>query len=314
MNITDKIKNSKDVDLNNFPKGLVELYTQDGKNYAVPKDYDTIGLWYNKTLFDQAKVAYPDNTWDWNKLVEAAQKLTDPSKGIYGFLAGYDDQQGFWNSIYQNGGYVISPDKKKSGYDQPATKEAIQWWVDLSQKYKVSPTVQQFADTSGAQYFESGKAAMGCFGSWMVSEFKSNDYVKQNCDVAVIPHGKQKASIYNGLGNVAAAKTKHIEEVWKFLEFMGGKEANTLQAQKGAAIPAFKDCQQGWIDFSPGFNVKAYPSMIDYAVIYQNSKTAPKWQQSQQTILTKVLSKQLSVEDGCNQLAKEMNDFLATEK
>ncbi|MBU3113302.1 ABC transporter substrate-binding protein [Clostridium lacusfryxellense] len=314
MDITDKLKSSKDVDLNNFPKGLVELYKADGKNYGIPKDYDTIGLWYNKTMFDNAKIPYPDATWDWNKLVEVSKKLTDKSKGVYGFLAPYSDQEGFWNAIYQNKGYVTSPDKTKSGYDQAATKEAVQWWVDLSNKHKVSPTVQQFADTSTAQYLESGKVAMAYFGSWMVSEFKGNDYVKANCDVAVMPHQKGKATIYNGLGNVVGAKSKNAEESWKFLEFMGTKEANELQASNGSAIPAYKGTEKGWAEFSPEFNLKVYPEMLDYGVIYMNSKTAPKWQESQKTLITKILANQITVEEGCTTIAKEMNEFLATEK
>ncbi|MBC2580456.1 sugar ABC transporter substrate-binding protein [Clostridium sp. DJ247] len=314
LDITDKIKGSKDVQMDNFPKGLVDLYSVQGKNYSIPKDYDTIGLWYNKKMFDEKGIPYPDETWDWNKLVDVAQKLTDSSKGVYGYVAPEDGQQGFYPYVYQNGGYILSPDKKKSGYDQPATKETIQWFVDLSQKYKVSPTVQQLADTNYTQFFTSGKAAMAIFGSWMVSEFKANDYVRQNCNVAVIPHGKTKATIYNGLGNAASAKTKHPEEAWKFLEFMGTKEANEIQAQKAGVIPAYKGTEQGYVDANKEFNVKVYPEMLKYSVIYPNSETRPKWVQIEMEILTKVWAKQLTVEEGCNQLAKQMNDLLATEK
>ena len=140
MDITDKIKDSKDVDLNNFPKGLVDATVQDGKTYGLPKDYDTIGLWYNKALFDEAKIAYPDATWDWNKLQEVSKQLTNTSTGVYGFAAPADAQQGYYNFIYQNGGNVISEDKKKSGFDSAATKEAIQFDVDFSLKDKSSPT------------------------------------------------------------------------------------------------------------------------------------------------------------------------------
>ena len=81
--ITDQIK-ADGIDLGNYPKALVDLYTYEGQNYALPKDFDTIGLWYNKKLFDEANVPYPDETWDWNKLKEAAKKLTDEKKGIWG--------------------------------------------------------------------------------------------------------------------------------------------------------------------------------------------------------------------------------------
>lgn len=45
----------------------------DGKIYGVPKDKDTVGLVYNKEMFDAANVAYPDETWTWDTLVEASQ-------------------------------------------------------------------------------------------------------------------------------------------------------------------------------------------------------------------------------------------------
>lgn len=314
MDITDKIKNSKDMKMDNFPKDLVDLYTSKGKNYAIPKDYDTIALWYNKTMFDAKGIKYPDATWDWNKLLEAAQKLNDPANGVYGFLSPVDSQQNYYEFIFQNGGEVLSADKKKSGYDKPETKQAIQFAADFSQKYKVSPTVQQFADTSRDQYFESGKGAMAFFGSWMVSEFKANDYVAKNCDVAVLPVGKQKATMFNGLGNAISAKTKNADAAWKFVEYMGTKEANDIQAKSGAAIPAFKGTEQAWVDGNKQFNVKVYPEMLEYAHIFPNSETRSQWDAKETEIFSKVWSGDLSVEDGCNQMAKEMNDLLATEK
>ena len=76
LNLNDYIKDSSEIDLKNYPEGLNQIYNIDGAQYALPKDYDTIGLWYNKTMFDEAGLAYPDDTWDWAKLKEAAQKLT----------------------------------------------------------------------------------------------------------------------------------------------------------------------------------------------------------------------------------------------
>ncbi len=55
--LTEAIKKS---DINDsFPKNLIDNYVRDGKNYAVPKDFDTNALWYNKEMFDKAGVAYP---------------------------------------------------------------------------------------------------------------------------------------------------------------------------------------------------------------------------------------------------------------
>ncbi len=54
--LDEKIAEDK-VDLSAYPKALVDLYTVDGKHYGLPKDFDTVGLWYNKELFDAAGVA-----------------------------------------------------------------------------------------------------------------------------------------------------------------------------------------------------------------------------------------------------------------
>ncbi|MFQ9480465.1 MAG: extracellular solute-binding protein [Oscillospiraceae bacterium] len=45
--------------------------------YGVPKDKDTVCLVYNKEMFDQAGVAYPDENWTWDDLTEASQKIYD---------------------------------------------------------------------------------------------------------------------------------------------------------------------------------------------------------------------------------------------
>ena len=45
MDLTDKISSSDKIDMGNYYQGIVDLYQLDGKQYAVPKDIDTIALW-----------------------------------------------------------------------------------------------------------------------------------------------------------------------------------------------------------------------------------------------------------------------------
>lgn len=314
MDLTDKIKGSSIVSLDKFPKDLVKVYENDGKNYAIPKDFDTIGLWYNKQLFDEAGVAYPNENWTWSDLLNAAKKLTNPEKGIYGFGAPLDLQQGFDSFIFQNGGQVLSDDKTKSGFDTPAVKEAMQWYVDLSLKEKVSPNQQQFSENTYTAFFESGKTAMALFGSWMLSEFGANDYVAKNCDVTVLPQGKQRATLYNGLGNAVSANTPHKEEAWKFVEFLGSEEANKIQAESGVAIPAYQGTTDTWIKTQTKFNSKVYADMLAYAKINPYSKETDKWQTAEREALLKAFTGESSVSDACDDAAKKVNEILATEK
>ena len=63
LDLTDKVAQSSTVDMANYYQDIAELYQYDGKIYGIPKDYDTIGLWYNKTMFDEAEMEYPTSYW-----------------------------------------------------------------------------------------------------------------------------------------------------------------------------------------------------------------------------------------------------------
>lgn len=293
----------------NFPQDLVSLYELDGKNYAVPKDFDTIGVFYNKELFDQAGVAYPDGSWDWAQFVATAKKLT--KDGVYGIAAPLDAQQGYWNAIYQNDGYVIKD--KKSGYNMKASQEALQWWVDLSLKEKVSPTQLQFSETGSFEMFMSGKVAMITLGSWMVPGIEQNEEIASKIDVTYLPHGKSSASIYNGLGYSASANTKHPEEVIEFLKFCATKEANELQSKYASAIPAYEGTQQGWIDHNKEMNLKIFVDQLAYGIVFPNSKKATEWRAYENELFAPVFAGTATVEDSTEEYADRMNAILATE-
>ena len=127
------------VDLGNYMPAVMDAYKFKDHVYALPKDVDAIALWYNKELFKQAGVDYPTADWTWDDLTAAAQKLTDPAKGVYGIAAPAEDQANYDNTILQAGGQIISADGKKSGYDSPEAIRGLQLWVDLINKYHASP-------------------------------------------------------------------------------------------------------------------------------------------------------------------------------
>ena len=67
--------------------------------------------------FDEAGVPYPTSDWTWDDLTETARKLTKSDGSQYGLAVKMDNNQaGYYNLIYDKGGYVISDDKKKSGW------------------------------------------------------------------------------------------------------------------------------------------------------------------------------------------------------
>ena len=128
LDLTDKVASSEKLEMDKFPSDIKEMYQYDGKTYAVPKDIDTIALWYNKDMFDEAGIAYPDDTWTWDDLYDAAVKLTKDDGSQYGIAMNPSNEQDGWmNVIYSMGGNVISDDMKKSGFDDPNTIKAMEY-------------------------------------------------------------------------------------------------------------------------------------------------------------------------------------------
>lgn len=299
-----------DVDLSAFPDALVQLYTREDKLYAVPRDFDTIGLWYNKALFDAAGVEHPDENWTWDDVRQAAKKLTNREKGIYGITAWLTDQQGYYNTIAQAGGYVVSEDGKESGYDDPKTIQGLRFWTDLI-KEGVSPTHQQMTDTAPKQMFQSGKSAMFYGGSWQAVSLAGTPAVAKNIDVAPLPKGEKDTSIIHGLGNAINAKSKNPDAAWELVKFLASKEAAEKIAESGAVIPAYDGTQQAWLDAFPQYNLQAFLDQVDNATPFPVSENTAEWQTLEKEMLPAAWTGQRPVEDVARELAAAMDKVLA---
>jgi multiple sugar transport system substrate-binding protein len=312
MPLSDKLASNK-VSLSNYPEGLVSLYSYQGTQYGIPKDFDTVGLWYNKKLFDAAGVKYSDDTWTWQTVQDAARKLTDASKGQYGILAPPFGQENYYNTIFQAGGTVISADGKSSGYGQPAAKSGLKFWTDLV-KAGSSPSLKSMTDTYPSQLFESGKVAMYYGGSWNTMAFSKNSTLKNNIDVAVLPQGTKRAVTIHGPANVAYAKTKHPKDAAAFLAFLGSKEAAEIGAKQGGVIPAFNNTQQAWVDANPEIHLKAFLDEVPYAVPFPTSKNTSAWMNQEATTFAPAWDGKTDVEAAAQKMAGLMNTALNKEK
>lgn len=315
LDLTDKIAESDKIDPENYPEDIWGLYTYDDKYYAVPKDVDTIALWYNKTMFDEAGLAYPTADWTWDDVSEAAKKLTKDDGSQYGLAVRNDNNQaGYYNLVYDNGGYIINEDKTKSGWDDPKTIEAmktLEGWI----KDGVMPSIETMSENGEDVLFQSGKAAMVLQGSWMVAAYRDNEYTAANCDLVELPKNAEtgrRASVYNGLGWAAAANGEHTEKAWKLLEYLGSEEAQKKQAELGVTMSAYKGTSDAWAK-SADFNLQAYLNMMDDMEIRPYSKTTVTWENEDNEILKSVYTGEKTMEEACKEMADQMNEKLAEE-
>ncbi|EET58273.1 ABC transporter, solute-binding protein [Marvinbryantia formatexigens DSM 14469] len=316
LDLTDKIAESDAIDPANYPEDIWGLYTYNDKYYAVPKDVDTIALWYNKTMFDEAGLDYPTTDWTWDDMFEAAKKLTKEDGSQYGLAIRSDNNQaGYYNLVYDNGGYIISDDKTKSGWDDEKTIEAMQQleeWINAG----VMPSLETMSENGEDVLFQSGKVAMVLQGSWMLAAYKENEYTSANCDVIELPKSAEtgrRVSVYNGLGWAASASGEHTEEAWQLIEYLGSEDAQKQQAELGVTMSAYTGTSDAWVNSAPQFNLQAYLNMMEDMEIRPYSRSTVAWENENAEILKGVYTGELTMEEACRQMAEQMNEKLAEE-
>jgi multiple sugar transport system substrate-binding protein len=57
------------------------LFTRDGRQFGLPKYHGALALYYNKDLFDQYRVVYPDSSWNHDDYLDAMKRLTHDRDG-----------------------------------------------------------------------------------------------------------------------------------------------------------------------------------------------------------------------------------------
>ncbi len=295
---------------------LGNIQGSDGRYYGVPKDKDTVGLVYNKEMFDAAGVDYPNEEWTWDDLTEASQKIYDAT-GKYGYMAYGDDQLGYWNFVYQKGGCILTEDKERGGFDQQPTIDAMKFYIGL-QSYDWCPDQNYFAETSPGTAFFSEQGAMFFEGNWNVlNEMKNYPEMAGKWDVAVLPKcpdpasGDGRATISNGLCYATSAAGKNLEIVKDVLKFMGSEEGQRIQGESGAAIPAYEGLEETWVkvfdQFDYVLDVGKFVDMFDYAVQSVNNAHRPVWKTQVTDALLKIYAGTYTIDEGLSVIQEAIN-------
>lgn len=213
--------------VNNLWGAVGSAYRYDGKTagtgegslYCLPKDFSTFAFAYNKDLFDEAGLAYPDpeNPYTWEEFLEVCQQLTKDTDGD-----GEVDQWGTANAlqwaldafIYTNGGHFLNEDYTKVVIDgQEEFIEAFQFFADLTCKYGVTPTVEQDTALGGYQRWLDGQIGFYACGTWDVGAFMDDNTFPYEWGLCAWPTGSTGVSMTrNGsVGFAVSADTESPE-------------------------------------------------------------------------------------------------------
>ncbi|OYD14302.1 hypothetical protein CH333_08345 [candidate division WOR-3 bacterium JGI_Cruoil_03_44_89] len=288
----------------------------EGELYGLPISWTPLVLYYNKDIFDEAGVPYPDTTWDWDDFLSACKRCTNDTDGD-----GEVDQFGYllstgwtftFNWIWQNGGDVLSPDGKRCIIGSKEAVDALQFLADLRWNYSVSPTPEQIAQRD---LFTTGKIAMIVSGRWVVPRYRTiKDF---RWGISHLPKGKVRATPIFTTAYVMSNKSVRQRDVWELAKFLSGKEGSRFIAELGLGVPSVKS-----VAHSPHFlNRKKSPENSEvYLDALSYARRGPRtiyWQEIgniMETHLDELWFGKKDAKEVAGAIAKEVNRLLSEEK
>lgn len=241
LNLQPYIDKNPDMLKGVYSQTLEAYKTPDGM-YGLPRDFQTIVLFYNKDMFISAGVPFPTADWTYDDLRATAKKLTitgaDGKTTQYGFSADLWDMELIWSeAIWAYGGEVVNADHTQTLIGEPKAREAWQLFHDMMFVDKSWPD-STTAGEYGGDPFLAGVAAMTTIGHWAVPGYTDANF---KWDVAPMPKGPAgPATSVNSAGFVVGKASKNPDASFEFLKYVLSEPAQTRLAELGFALPVLR--------------------------------------------------------------------------
>lgn len=344
LNISKLIAETPGFDLSEYYKPIVEAHSFQGQLYVLPRDIAPMGLiYYNKDMFDELGIPYPDGTWTWDFKERPELKEKDflwvlnklKKVGKDGKVERWGmapDWAGFWteSQAYQMG-LKWADDKEeptKVEFGSPGWVKIFESYEDFTKVQHYFPSqndVTNVVQSTTQQLFVNKKVGMFMSGIWQVPNMRK--FLKKGekgwfeWDIAPLPayaHGDQSCSS-GGSGYSIFSSTKHPKEAWLLTQWMAGPPAMEIMARAGIAQPAIRKLalSDAWI---PGPNTPAdqqYPhNRIITDQLVKNSHFPPTsdlWPEVNSIIsgrTNSIYTGTVSAKEAVPLAAKEANDRL----
>ena len=270
IDIHDIVTADEEFNVDGMWEESVRLYRVDGRIHALPYDHGPIILGYNADMFDAAGMDYPGEDWTMEDFAAAANELTDPDAGIYGWDGRLDlgnGGGGFFLGAW--GATTLDIDETMMTMNTPEAKEALEFWYKLIHEDKAAPTGTEAESFPGSQPFRAGVAAMGHIATWSTPSMRAQ--ASFEWDVAPTPMGADGSRYTGAFGSgYGITPTSDKPDIaWRYLrEYLSTEGMIFMWSLSGRGSPARPEGLEEWLNSDPAPPSGHYflEAMFDYAV------------------------------------------------
>jgi multiple sugar transport system substrate-binding protein len=281
-----------------FAGPLLNAFSYQGKVYGIPKDFNTLGLVYNKELFQKAGVKEPTNDWTWDDLKAAAKALT--RDGAVGLSLPADAAR-FVPFLWQAGGDLAAINNAKG-------VQAVEFYTGFQAVDGSSKMPSELGMGWAGEALAKGKAAMVFEGGWLPA-FLNKDFPNVQYGVVQMPKGPSgKANLAFTVSYSVSAKTKNPAAAFALVQHLTGAANQSAVLKAGFALPTRVALEKEITDprSKAIFDGYAYAKPFNYG-----APNTGKINDAINKTLEAIQLKKTTVKEGLDKLAAELKPLLA---
>jgi multiple sugar transport system substrate-binding protein len=224
-----------------YPSAL-EAFQIDDEQICMPQNISSLVAYYNKDLFQEAGVPFPEAGWTWDDMVRAAKELTVDKDGD-----GTPEQYGLGMEasiirlapfVWSNGGEVVNDEVNPTSFtlDSPEALEALEEFLQLRTVHGVIPGAEEVAAEDDVTRFLNGTTAV------LFSSRRDTPTLRTikdfEWDIAPVPQFAEPAGILHSDAYCLTKESEAKDAAWRFVEFALGPEGAPIVARSGRTVPS----------------------------------------------------------------------------
>jgi multiple sugar transport system substrate-binding protein len=298
------------VDTEPFIDSLVEAYTVDGQVYGIAKDFNTLAVFYNLDLFEEAGVAVPDETDTWATFADKLRGVADLGPDVYGacFPAGFDR----FGAFAYAAGWDPFDDAGATDLRDPAFVEAVTWYTDLVREgVAIQPSDIGQGWTGGC--FATDEVAVAFEGAWILG-FLRNEAPNLQYGATFMPIGPsgERGNFLYTVAYGVNADSPNRDAALRVLEALTSPEAQQWVLEQGLAIPSRADLADNafFLEGTPeaSANAVVFEGAGDGRVLgFQFGRIGTDWMTPINAALVSVMTGQATVDAALDEAQRDLD-------
>lgn len=210
---------------------LLDGFSVDDNLYGLPNGTQTMVMYYNKTMFDEAGLEYPKDGWTWDEFYEDAKKLTKSDGSVYGFglSSSYFQLTPWWST----NNTALVDENQNPALNSKKMVESVEF-LDKLVKEKVTPDP---ISSDVYTMFSSKQLAMVGAGRWVLNTWQDAGLTNADFDCVQWPVNEKEGSVFGGAAWCISKNTENKELSIELLKSLVSEETIKAVAAGGQQVP-----------------------------------------------------------------------------